>query len=394
MNNPAFSLSEGPNDSWDVESLFGDKLAAADLALANVSPILRYQLGNDDHALISDRVVAQVRAQQLLDQERLPILLDIVGPRDQMRIAFSSADQTAPQSLSFALTTPSGINELTAYLGRLRPTHCEIIDAANMPAPFTRILKRLDIHYDVWVADGTLLLPVAGATTTPTQSESSRAFPSVKRISPIAPLNGEPELSKLMSAARSILAPCAASMALASRTRIQKTKLQPLPVDPLNLGAVDTRRSGLATCLAIVPTSASAKVFEIIRALARALQKRAFNIQILVAGATFDDLLLMTHANVFVTGPIKNDELPLVLAPHNVNWVLTGLDRPIFGHSMISSVRAANRPVAFVDWTNGSTATRPGDLAIPPALSVDQFADHVASWLEGDSQYSKVGVGG
>ena len=63
MNNPAFSLSEGSNATWDVESLFGDELAAADLALANVSPILRHLLGNDDHALFSDRIVAQVRAQ-------------------------------------------------------------------------------------------------------------------------------------------------------------------------------------------------------------------------------------------------------------------------------------------------------------------------------------------
>ena len=63
MNNPAFSLSEGHNDTWAVEGLFGDELAAADLALANVSPILRHLLGNDDHALFSDRIVAQVRAQ-------------------------------------------------------------------------------------------------------------------------------------------------------------------------------------------------------------------------------------------------------------------------------------------------------------------------------------------
>ena len=32
MNNPAFSLPEGPNDTWGVESLFGDELVAnADL---------------------------------------------------------------------------------------------------------------------------------------------------------------------------------------------------------------------------------------------------------------------------------------------------------------------------------------------------------------------------
>ena len=59
MNNPAFTLTEDPG----VEALFGEELALADQALANVDPMLRHLLGNDDHALFSDRVVAQVRAQ-------------------------------------------------------------------------------------------------------------------------------------------------------------------------------------------------------------------------------------------------------------------------------------------------------------------------------------------
>ena len=63
MTNPAFSLPEGPEDNRAVESLLGDELAAADFAQANVGPILRHLLGNDDHALFSDRIVAQVRAQ-------------------------------------------------------------------------------------------------------------------------------------------------------------------------------------------------------------------------------------------------------------------------------------------------------------------------------------------
>ena len=46
-----------------VEALFGDELTHADEALANVQPILRHLLGSDDHALFSDRIVAQIRAQ-------------------------------------------------------------------------------------------------------------------------------------------------------------------------------------------------------------------------------------------------------------------------------------------------------------------------------------------
>jgi hypothetical protein len=59
MNRPAFSMPDAPG----AASLLGEELARADEALAGVDPILRQLLGNDDHALFSDRIVAQVAAQ-------------------------------------------------------------------------------------------------------------------------------------------------------------------------------------------------------------------------------------------------------------------------------------------------------------------------------------------
>ena len=103
MNNPAFSLSEDPDDVRGVETLFGDELAAADLALANVSPILRHLLGNDDHALFSDRIVAQVRA-QIEDLARqlamsLEAALGHADPRE-------AANQTAPLLAAALIDSP------------------------------------------------------------------------------------------------------------------------------------------------------------------------------------------------------------------------------------------------------------------------------------------------
>jgi hypothetical protein len=59
MNSPALS----PPEDLGVEGLLGDELAAADLALANIDPVLRHLLNADDRAPFSDRIVAQVRAQ-------------------------------------------------------------------------------------------------------------------------------------------------------------------------------------------------------------------------------------------------------------------------------------------------------------------------------------------
>ena len=103
MTNPAFSLPEGPEDNPAVESLFGDELAAADLAQANVGPILRHLLGNDDHALFSDRIVAQVRA-QIEDLARqlamsLETALGHADPRD-------AANATAPLLAAAFIDSP------------------------------------------------------------------------------------------------------------------------------------------------------------------------------------------------------------------------------------------------------------------------------------------------
>ena len=103
MNNPAFSLPEGPDDNRVVESLFGDELVAADLALANVSPILRHLLGNDDHALFSDRIVAQVRAQIEDLARQLAMSLETALGHPDPREA---ANQTAPQLAAAFIDSP------------------------------------------------------------------------------------------------------------------------------------------------------------------------------------------------------------------------------------------------------------------------------------------------
>ncbi len=103
MNNPAFSLPEGPNDTWGVESLFGEELAAADLAQANVGPILRHLLGNEDHALFSDRIVAQVRAQIEDLAHQLALSLEqAMGHKD----ARKQAEETAPQLAAALIASP------------------------------------------------------------------------------------------------------------------------------------------------------------------------------------------------------------------------------------------------------------------------------------------------
>jgi hypothetical protein len=59
MISPAFS----PPEAGEAEALLGASLAAADAAVAGVLPILSRLLGPIDAALLSDRILAQTRAQ-------------------------------------------------------------------------------------------------------------------------------------------------------------------------------------------------------------------------------------------------------------------------------------------------------------------------------------------
>ena len=135
--------------------------------------------------------------------------------------------------------------------------------------------------------------------------------------------------------------------------------------------------------LAIVPTRSSAREFLIIRSLALRLRSQHSAVSIIVAGSTFDDLRLMSHDNVFVSGAMEASELGPVLRPHNVGWMLTGFDGPLFGHPLVEAVRAANVPVAYLDWSSDPPTRRAGDLAMDPDLQLDQLVDQVVAWIEG-----------
>jgi hypothetical protein len=162
----------------------------------------------------------------------------------------------------------------------------------------------------------------------------------------------------------------------------RRSQLLEQPINSLSLPNHQDQPRG-AKLLAITPTRSSAKEFLVIRSLALLLRRRDSDVSILVTGSTFDDVRLMSHENVFVTGPVDASELGSVLQAHNVGWMLTGFDGPLFGHPLIQAVRNADFPVAYLDWSMGEITPRAGDLALQPDLPLEQFANQIISWIEG-----------
>jgi O-antigen biosynthesis protein len=330
------------------------------------------------------RAVALERADQLLANGHATILLENISKDGQLRMSFSAADQAAPQSLSFGLSAPADLCDLRTYLGTLSPSHCEIIDPTMMPSHLTQIFAEMDIPFDVWVADGDLVAPEAAharrrrATNSLPDRDSSRDE-AIKGLQTVA----SRQIHETISAARGILLPCAMAQAFARHT-LQGRKLQLLqqPINSLSLPNQQDQ-PGAAKLLAVVPARSSAKEFLTIRSLALLLRRRRSDVSILVAGSTIDDVRLMSHENVFVTGAVDASRLGYVLQAHNVGWMLTGFDGPLFGHPLIQTVKNADIPVAYLDWSMGEFTPRAGDLALQPDVPLEPFTRQIISWIEG-----------
>jgi GT2 family glycosyltransferase len=309
------------------------------------------------------RTFSQQRAKQLLAEGHAAIMLDMISNKGQLRVGFSAADETAPQSLSFALTTPDDLRDLQTYLGKLAPSHCEIVDLAMMPTSLTQTLAAMDIPFDIWVIDGAFIAPVLDSI------EDAATMQAAARR----------QTNEAIFAARNILVPCAMAQSFTKRAlQGREPVLLELPIAPLSLQNHPPRD---ANVLAIVPTRSSAKEFLTIQSLAGLLRELDVDVSIVVAGSTLDDVRLMSHDNVFVTGPVGASELAGVLQAHNVGWILAGFDGPLFGHPLTQSGQNANVPVAYLDWSRGTTPPRSGDLAVLPDLKLDQLADQVVSWI-------------
>jgi GT2 family glycosyltransferase len=323
--------------------------------------------------------VAQHRARQLRLQGKSAILLDIISQDGAPKIRFSAADEQSPQSLCIGLSNASDLRDLRAYLTGLRPSHCEIVDVDLTPPSLIRTFASMKLPFDIWIANGALahLSAYRGKGTAP--------MASFRKDLPSSMSGAEDKISldDLVAEARRLLvsSPMAEAYAMgALGGRDAKVLLSPFD----NMVDLELVQPGHGRpTLVIVPTRSSSGEFIAIRHIADLLRRRGAHASVLVAGATFEDLRLMSHENVFVTGDVEPAELGRVLQSHNVQWMLTGFDQPLFGHPLIELVRSSRTPVAYVDWSAGAIRPRPGDLAVGPDASPQHVAMAVDTWIKG-----------
>lgn len=134
--------------------------------------------------------------------------------------------------------------------------------------------------------------------------------------------------------------------------------------------------------LAVIPGRASASEFTLLRRLATTCLKNQPQLDIVIAGTTFDDHRLMSHPNLFVSGSIDTHELNRFMWSVRAGRILIlSSDGPDSYPSLVED--AARPPIAYINPPDANSAVRPGDLTMPPGLSQAHLIEQISAWLMG-----------
>jgi GT2 family glycosyltransferase len=136
--------------------------------------------------------------------------------------------------------------------------------------------------------------------------------------------------------------------------------------------------------LVVIPARPSTAEFALLRGLAGTFFRTWPQLEIIVAGKTFDDVRLMSYPNVFASGPVEPQELSRLLSTVRAGRILIlGLDCADAPHPALDMAYATGLPVGYVDWSGGLVPVRPGDLAILPGMPRAWIVEQINAWIKG-----------
>lgn len=320
--------------------------------------------------------IARKRARQVATRRNPVFILEV---RDQangtiVRIADSAGG--LPQSVEFALGSPADCRSLSEFLSRTRPRRAEFIDPANTPPILVDLLLKLKVPYDVFIADTGLLGPATHQSRVKAIA-SRREAPCNEDVASGLPRSWR----DIAGGAEQILVPCEQARAFAA-TVLPRGILRRVKGVAERCSMVKrARRKRSGGQIGFLPVRSCAEEHALLGALAQALVEARPDVSITVIGATFDDINLMRQANVFVTAAIEPDEFERLIFSLGVGRLFVSATRPLFGHPILSAVRATCLPTAYFDWSNGCCKSNKRDLPIDPGASLGELVDAVSRWM-------------
>jgi len=322
--------------------------------------------------------IANERARQVAAAGQRVLVLKVRRTTEGTFAEISDPAGGIPQSLRIEIATSGNCKSLFNFLQSIEPARVEIVDPAHTPFSVVTTLQKLDIPYDIFIADAGLLGPEDAQPCTEAVRSSLPARSNRRRD---RPREWQDFWQEIAGSAQEIIAPCAHAQAFAA------TVLPHCTIHRVKPSAENCRRSKRAEKpaangrIGFAPVRCSVHEQRLMGDVARAIYKTRPDLSISIIGATPDDMSLMQNANTFVMGAVEVEDVERLAASLGLERIFVSTTRPLFGHPITSAIQSCHLPVAFFDWSGGRSKPSNDDLAIDPSVSLDELVDALSEWM-------------
>jgi GT2 family glycosyltransferase len=305
-------------------------------------------------------------------------------------VTVCAPNRNIPQSLAFDLATRTGVVELRSYLTAIKPTRFELVDPVCTPEVVREMIVARNLaRFDILIADAGLYCPsgtFVQQSGAPCAALSDGATCSGCRVqgerASLSTAQWRAAWKHVVTGAGAILAPSDEARHFANRY----LDLGGVPVTVLGRPALKAPPSApsaeLKPTLGVVTVGRGTADFKFGLNVARRLRRIAPNLDLVVLGGTIDDIELMGASQVYVTGPIKQGEVPRILRQYHVTALFMAVRRPLFGHPDFDAFCSEGYPVARFFWSTGGIPARPTDLRLNPGLTDTKVAEALSVWTK------------
>ena len=331
-------------------------------------------------------VVARERARTLASEDQAVLILEVQRHPNKVTVKIINPAGSMPQSVRFALSSSSAQESLYAFIRSLKPSGIELLDPSNIPLSLVELLLKLNVPYDIFIADGGLLdrnsEQVRAGAVRLSGSEKIDDLPgaSSQTGTMIKARNRPDRWQELARGAQRILAPTVEARAFALNILPQRKIECTVHSAPKLTHAMPKSRKA-ALHLGFAPVRFGAHEQWLMCETARTFTGLRPDLSITVIGSTLDDIGLMRSSNVFVTGTIAAEEFEQVADALGVTNLFLTMTQPLFGHPISSVVLSSHLPIAYFDWSEGRNKPRKKDLPIPSRSSLDDLIGALTRWM-------------
>ncbi len=348
---------------------------------------LAFPLGTADVVVAGSAVYAgvlQTRAKALEKAGSSAIRLAWSVANGTLGVRLQRSDEAEPRQRVFRLDGPESRADLEKEVLALQPRRIELAGSPGAFAPVLDALLQGGLDFGVLLCEslgqsavlerGCLRLDEAEPCSTCVENFDLNWRPhgiGHKLFRAWEQQRGEPKLFVPMDAMSHELATDLAGDAF------QGSRFEPfVPAAPPRPRATASFRS----MLALPYPEPSLATERLLAVLAATLLRRSDGWQLVLLGGGLDDRRLMSTGNVFVSGPVGNEDYEEALLHYGAARLFA--PQRWSGYGLIARLAETTMlPKAYFDWSIDALPAMAGDLSIDPRVCDAKAAQAVAGWL-------------